>query len=313
MRAIVLERNKLVGRRMVRYFLSAGVEAVIVEDPAQVPAALPGASLVCADGFDGDAVRAACRQVPGLRGVLWTAEPLRRSLRHLAECNAINHVLGRKDFESAPRPWELMMVLRRAMDPGAGPPPLSSYLDWGFTGFEEHVGSTAQRDQVVQRVQDFVLALQVPKRLGEMMSELAHELLMNAMYDAPVDAHGRPKYAIDRKADIALAPDEYAVLRLATDGTRVVLQVRDRYGGLLRRHVVDGLARGLAGGEMDQSHGGAGLGMAVCHHNALAMFFDVSRARHTEVTAMIELDLNLREVRTLARSLHLFDAVAGPQ
>jgi len=43
------------------------------------------------------------------------------------------------------------------------------------------------------------------------------------------------------------------------------------------------------------------------------MFFDVARGRHTEVTAMVELDLNLREVRTLARSLHLFDAVAGPQ
>jgi hypothetical protein len=288
----------------------------VVEDPAQIPAALMapgGASLVCAYGFDGDAVRDACRAVPGLRGVLWTAEPLRRSLRHLAECAAINHVLGRKDFESAPRPWELMMVLRRAIDPGAGPPSLAAYLDWGFTGFEEQVGSTAQRDLVVQRVQDFVLGLQVPKRLGEMMSELAHELLMNAMYDAPVDHQGRPKYAVDRKAQITLAADEHAVLRLATDGTRVVLQVRDRYGGLMRRHVVDGLARGLAGGEMDQSHGGAGLGMAVCHHNALAMFFDVSRGRHTEVTAMIELDLNLREVRTLARSLHLFDAVAGPQ
>ena len=315
MRAIVLERNKQVGRRLVRYFLSAGVEAVVVEDPAQVPPAVadPAVSWVCADGFDGDAVRDACRARPGIRGMLWTAEPLRRSLRHLAECNSINHVLGRKDFESAPRAWEMMMVLRRALDPAAGPPPRPAYLDWGYTGFEERVGSTAQRDIVVQRVQDFVLALQVPKRLGEMMSELAHELLMNAMYDAPVDLNGVHKYAVDRKAEITLAPDEHALVRLATDGTRVVLQVRDRFGGLLRRHVVDGLARGLAGGEMDQSHGGAGLGMAVCHHNALAMFFDVSRGRHTEVTAMIELDFNLREVRTLARSLHLFDAVAGPQ
>lgn len=315
MRAIVLERNKLVGRRLVRYFLSAGVEAVVVEDPAQVPAAIadPAVSVVCADGFDGDAVRGACRARPGIRGILWTAEPLRRSLRHLAECNAINHVLGRKDFESAPRPWEMMMVLRRALDPGAGPPAIGAYLDWGYTGFEEKVGSSQQRDQVVQRVQDFILALQVPKRIGEMMSELAHELLMNAMYDAPVDANGQHKYAIDRKAEITLPEDEHARLRLATDGTRVVLQVRDRFGGLQRKHVVDGLARGLAGGEMDQSHGGAGLGMAVCHHNALAMFFDVAHGRHTEVTAMVELDLNLREVRTLARSLHLFDAVAGPQ
>jgi hypothetical protein len=280
-----------------------------------VPAAVvdPQVALVCADGFDGDAVRAACRARPGLRGVLWTAEPLRRSLRHLAECPGINHVLGRKDFESAPRAWEMMMVLRRAMEPDAGPPPISAYLDWGFTGFEERVGSTAHRDHVVQHVQDFVLGLQVPKRLGEMMSELAHELLMNAMYDAPVDATGAAKYAIDRKAEITLAPDEHAHLTVATDGTRVVLQVRDRFGGLQRRHVVDGLARGLAGGEMDQSHGGAGLGMVVCHHNALVMFFDVARGHHTEVTAMIELDLNLREVRTLARSLHLFDALAGPQ
>lgn len=315
MRAIVLERNKQVGRRLVRYFLSAGVEAIVVEDPAQVPAAIadPAVSLVCADGFDGDAVRGACRARPGMRGILWTAEPLRRSLRHLAECNAINHVLGRKDFESAPRAWEMMMVLRRALEPEKGPPPLSAYLDFGFTGFEEMVGSTQHRDQVVQRVQDFILALQVPKRLGEMMSELAHELLMNAMYDAPVDANGQHKYAVDRKAEITLPDDEHARLRLATDGTRVVMQVRDRFGGLQRKHVVDGLARGLAGGEMDQSHGGAGLGMTVCHHNALAMFFDVSRGRHTEVTAMIELDFNLREVRTLARSLHLFDAVAGPQ
>jgi hypothetical protein len=315
MRAIVLERNKLVARRLVRYFLSAGVEAVVVEDPAQVPTAVadPAVSLVCADGFDGDAVRGACRARPGIRGILWTAEPLRRSLRHLAECNAINHVLGRKDFESAPRPWEMMMVQRRALDPAAGPPALAAYLDWGYTGFEEKVGSSQQRDLVVLRVQDFILALQVPKRLGEMMSELTHELLMNAMYDAPVDMNGQHKYAIDRKAEITLPEDEHARVRLATDGTRVVLQVRDRFGGLQRKHVVDGLARGLAGGEMDQSHGGAGLGMAVCHHNALAMFFDVASGRHTEVTAMVELDLNLREVRTLARSLHLFDAVAGPQ
>ncbi len=312
MRAIVLERNKLVGRRLVRYFLSAGAEAIVIDDPTGLAAAAAGAQLVCADTFDGDAVREALRANPGARGVLWTAEPLRRSLRHLAECPAINHVLGRKDFESAPRPWELMMVLRRAATPAAPAPALAAYLDWGYTGFEEHVGSTAERDRVVTRVQDFVTALQVPKRLAEMMSELAHELLMNAMYDAPVDAAGQPKYAADRRAQITLDDDEQARLRLATDGTRVVLQVRDRYGGLQRRHVVDGLARGLAGGEMDQSHGGAGLGMAVCHHNALAMFFEASPGRHTEVTAMIELDLNLREVRTLARSLHLFDALAGP-
>jgi len=310
MRAIVLERNKLVGRRVLRHFLSGGVEAATVDDPALLTAAAAGVQLVCADAFDGDAVVAAVRANPGARGLLWTAEPLKRALRYMAECPQVMHVLGRKDFESAPRSWELMMVLRRLREHTA-PPALSAYLDWGHTGFEETIATTADRDRVVARVQDFATGLQVPKRLAEMAGELSHELLMNALYDAPVDERGASRYARDRKADVSLPLEDAARLRCATDGTRLVVQVRDRFGGLLRRHVVDGLARGLAGGEMDHSHGGAGLGMSVCHHNALALFFDVARGRHTEVTAMLELELNLREVRTLARSLHLFGEL-GP-
>jgi hypothetical protein len=129
---------------------------------------------------------------------------------------------------------------------------------------------------------------------------------MNAMYDAPADAHGRPRYAGDRKADIVLADHERPVVRIATDGTRLALQVRDPFGRLERRHVVDGLARGLAGGELDESHGGAGLGMMVCHNASTAMFFDVAPGRHTEVTALFELDMNLREFRTQAKSLHFW-------
>jgi hypothetical protein len=129
---------------------------------------------------------------------------------------------------------------------------------------------------------------------------------MNAMYDAPVDDRGRPKYAGDRKASITLEAGERPTVRAGTDGTRMVLQVTDPFGRLERRHVVESLARGLAGGEMDQSHGGAGLGMMVCHNASSAMFFDVARGRHTEVTALLELDLNQRELKTLARSLHFW-------
>ena len=139
-----------------------------------------------------------------------------------------------------------------------------------------------------------------------MFAELGHELIMNAMYDAPVDAFGRPKYAADRKAEIALADHERPALRLATDGTRIALQVRDPFGRLERRHVVDGLARGLAGGELDRSHGGAGLGLLVCHNASTALWFDVVPGQRTEVTALLELDVNLRELRTSARSLHFW-------
>jgi hypothetical protein len=202
------------------------------------------------------------------------------------------------------------MVARRITgeDP---PPPLAAFVDWGHAVHELPVRSTADRDAAVARIHDLVAALQVPKRIVDQLGELGHELIMNAMYDAPVDASGRPKYARDRKADVQLADNERPTVRLATDGSRLVLQVRDPFGRLERRHVIDGLARGLAGGELDPSHGGAGLGLMMCHNASSAMFFDVVQGRSTEVTAVLELDTNLRELRTQAKSLHFWSASAS--
>ncbi|MDB4953065.1 MAG: uncharacterized protein JWO36_634 [Myxococcales bacterium] len=307
MHAVILERNKLVGRKVARLFLSVGATAVTVEEPGQVAGVLDGAHVICADTFDADFVAEQVRARPQLRGVLWTAEPLRRSLRYLIETNAIDNVLGRRDFESAPRSWEVLMVARRLGTP-SGPPPLSAYLDWGFSSIELEVRSTTDRDRAVAQIQSFITGLQVPKRIAELFGELGHELIMNAIYDAPVDASGRPKYAADRKADVRLSDAEVPTVRLATDGSKLVLQVRDPFGRLERRHVFEGLARGLSGGEMDQAHGGAGLGMMVCHNATSAMVFDVARGRHTEVTALFELDMNLRELRTQAKSLHFWSA-----
>ncbi len=304
MHAVILERNKLVGRKVARLFLSAQATAVTVEEPGQATPLIAEADVLCADTFDGEYVAEQVRSHPRLRGVLWTAEPLKRSLKVLVETPRIEHVLARRDFESAPRAWETLMVARRLA--GAPAAPLAGFLDWGFSSLDLHVGKTADRDSAVAQVQLFVGALQVPKRVSEMFGELAHELIMNAMYDAPIDAHGRPKYAADRKAAIELVDGERPTVRIATDGSRLVLQVRDPFGRLERTHVVEGLARGLAGGEMDHSHGGAGLGMMVCHNASSALFFDVSHGRYTEVTAVFEVDMNLRELRTAAKSLHLW-------
>jgi hypothetical protein len=304
MQVVILERNKLVGRKLARLFLATGASAVAVDEPAALGAAIDGADVVCADAFDGDAVLDQLRARPDLRGVLWTAEPLRRSLRYLVESPAIDHVLARRDFESPPPAWEVVMVARRLA--GAAAPALGGYLDWGFSTLDLDVQVTADRDAAAGRIQDFIAALGAPRRIAEMFAELGHELIMNAMYDAPVDAFGRVKYAADRKADIALADHERPVVRLATDGTRLALQVSDPFGRLERRHVVDGLARGLAGGELDRSHGGAGLGMLVCHNASTALWFDVVPGQRTEVTALLELDVNLRELRTSARSLHFW-------
>jgi hypothetical protein len=306
MQVVILERNKLVGRKVARLFVSVGATATTVEDPAQAQPLLDDADVLCCDTFDGAFAAEQVRAHPKLRGVLWTAEPMKLSLRHLVETSRISHVLGRRDFESPPRAWEVLMVARRFVS--AATAPLAGFLDWGFSHVELDVRSTADRDEAVMRIGEFVAGLGVPRRIVDMFGELGHELLMNAIYDAPVDQAGRAKYAGDRKADVRLLDHERPIVRLACDGSNLVLQVRDPFGRLERRHVVDGLARGLAGGEQDRSHGGAGLGMMVCHNSTSGLFFDVVPGRSTEVTALFELDMNLRELRTQAKSLHFWSS-----
>src|SRR5687768_9943918 len=112
-RAILIERNKLVGRRLTRYLTCAGFDPIALEDPAELPKHAEGAALVAADVFDAEQVAQTLAQRPTMRAVLWTAEPLARSLRYIVAQRGMSNVLGRADFDSAPRGWELMMVLRR--------------------------------------------------------------------------------------------------------------------------------------------------------------------------------------------------------
>jgi hypothetical protein len=305
-RALLIERNKLVSRKLVRHLACAGFEPVTLEDPVELRKHAEGAALIAADAFDAEQVAEVLKQQPATKAVLWTAEPLPRSLRYICASPNMSNVLGRPDFDSAPRGWELMMVLRRLLRPADEAPKFAWYLDWGFTGFQERITDSGSRDRIVDKVMRFATHIGVRKAVADAFGELTHELLMNAMYDAPTDAHGNHKYARDRKANLALPAEEQPTLRLASDGTRLAIQVSDPFGGLERHHVFDGLARGLAGGQMDRGHGGAGLGMTMCYNATAAMFYDVHRGKRTEVTGLIDLEMNQRDFKTQPKSIHFF-------
>src|SRR5262245_48165967 len=106
MKAVVLERNKLVNRRISRLWTCVGLDVTVIEDPAELVKHTADAHLLGADVFDGEQVRAALRASPNLRAVLWTAEPIDRTLRYAVEEPRLSNIFGRANFESTPRDWE---------------------------------------------------------------------------------------------------------------------------------------------------------------------------------------------------------------
>ncbi|WP_437589293.1 hypothetical protein [Sorangium sp. So ce1000] len=315
----VLERNRVVGQRIARVMSAAsGMQDVpVASDPAELRARLSERPLLLGcDAADLDlALEWAAERYPSMHLLVWTSGSTDAILHAALKEPRLSSIVGWPSFASMPRPWEIALAVRRILKPLALPPRLSDLLSWGATIVKWRPRTSDDRDRTVAEVAHWAERAGAPARVAERLAALAHELLMNAMYDAPVDRRGRPRYAHDRRRDLVLEENEIPTLRLGTDGAYLALQVHDPFGGLRRHHVFEGITRGLSarGADsasspvLDTSRGGAGLGMLKIYAAGAVLVVDVSPVSSTMVTSFWDLDVNPREFRSLPASLHFFE------
>ncbi len=313
----VLDANRTVAQRVGRVLRAAsGLSDVAIEgDPATLRGLLDDDPILLAcDASDIDiALDWAERRYPSMSIVAWNSGDMTSLLAAAAENPRVVSILGWPSFASMPRPWELAMVGRRVTDTQIASPRLGELFPWGSTVARFRPRTSAERDAAVAEVRELSERAGASSRTAHRVAEVAHEMLMNAMYDAPIDESGYAKYAHDRKQDLELEPEEMPSFRLASDGINVALQVVDPFGRLRREHVLEGVRRGREaavnsdGPALDTSNGGAGLGLYRIYSQSTVMITDVEPGRFTSVTAFFDLDVNPREARSLPVSLHLFE------
>jgi hypothetical protein len=81
---------------------------------------------------------------------------------------------------------------------------LDRVLPWGARVNSLLVGDRAEKAEAVRQVSAFAAAVGLRRMHRERIERCCDEMIMNALYDAPVDEFGKPRYAHDRKAEIAL-------------------------------------------------------------------------------------------------------------
>jgi hypothetical protein len=171
------------------------------------------------------------------------------------------------------------------------------------------------RDTVVECIGDYVEWLGAGREARRAIAAIADELITNAVYDAPRDAHGRAKYhAADRRQKIQLEPGEYVTVRWGTDGSILALSVTDWFGALEPETIRAGLRRCLGeGDQIEQKAGGAGLGLYTALSYSTEMVINVDRGERTEIIAIVDLRRRGHGARRAGASLHLFhdDSLAG--
>jgi hypothetical protein len=292
---------------------ATGLSDVVAEsDPASLRSMLGEDPLILAcDASDLDlAMEWTETRYRNMNVICWSSGSMDPLLEAAERSPRLAACIGWPSFASMPRPWEIGLAARRLTAENAAAPRLSEIFSWGSTAMKFRPKTSRDRDAIVSEASSLAERAGAPPRTAQRVGEVAHEMLMNAMYDAPVDDDGNALYAHDRKRDVELDERDTPTFRFGTDGLHVALQVVDRFGRLARRHVIDGVLRGRrsadSGPQLDTSGGGAGLGLSRIYSNSTVMLVDVEPHRYTSVTAFFDLDVNPREARSLPVSLHLF-------
>lgn len=179
------------------------------------------------------------------------------------------------------------------------------------------VVGACDRDDIVPRLVDIVRSLGGSRRVANSVALVADELLTNAVYNAPRDGEGSPRYAhVSRREKIELEPTEYVRFEYGSDGTTFGLAVTDNFGALEDARVRSRVHTCLtADQQIEYKDGGAGLGLYTALSQASQLIINVERGVRTEVIALWSLDRKRKRTRGTG-SLHLFcsepvDAVVG--
>lgn len=199
----------------------------------------------------------------------------------LERCDRILFTAGRGErFELAD--WEARVIAtfnsRAAILPACAD--LQMEVLWRF----DQIGAMAKRAEALAH------AAGAARGAQDAVVDVVHELLANALLDAPADAAGNPRYAHRRDEHPEISPEDGCRLLMGTEAGRIYVSVTDRFGRFERPPIVRTL-RGLGErARIDSSGGGAGLGLRRIIDQSDVFAVRVIAERATEVLAVVSLD-----------------------
>lgn len=156
---------------------------------------------------------------------------------------------------------------------------------------------------------DFAAEVGIPSRICDNYSLVAEEFLSNALYNAPVEPDRSPRFDdISRSHDVTLNEDEVVVLTLIRDGERIGMSVRDPFGSLATKEVLDYLGSCFrkSTDKISWSNQGAGLGLYQSLQRLSHLVVNLEPGSQTEMIGLISIQDCYADFASEGRAFNLF-------
>lgn len=259
-------------------------------------------SLAAVAIVDGDLVS----QVEGRLGdvplvALVDADP-QSSLRSIVQtlsCASVASVIVAATLETPAGRKHLAHLMRRLTSD-----PSHDLLGASSMGRMAKIAQASHRTARLERMAEYFTQSAISARAIGAIHDVAEELVMNALYNAPAEA-GYFAQAVSRTVDVTLPASRACEISYGVDGTDVFVRVRDSFGSLDRARVLDVLARCSSSEvSIDESRGGAGLGLWRIFSAASSVAITVIPDHLTDIVVRIPIN-GARGGRALM-GVHLF-------
>lgn len=221
------------------------------------------------------------KSTPPSRVFAVTDQPL-NTYEHLASAPVFSHHVFRRYGEPAPTLYA--RLVGAALNPS--PFGLSRYFPEAPPITNLKITRSGQKRAAVDAIQNFFTKQRVNSRLAALVAQACDELLMNAIFDAPVLPNGMPlRRGTGRDADFELIEQEHVHLDMASSDDYVGICVSDQFGSLKKSVLMGFLSKDYYGQEYVLRKGdpGAGLGLHGIVQSGLSLLFLSKPGARTEV------------------------------
>jgi len=265
--------------------------------------------IICVNTEMIDLARLARRKNPAIDMVFLTSDDIKVYLPTLREYPYLSNIVSRGNNDRTFTVRSITTTISKLANRDIFG--LEKYMNWGVDVHEELVVGSEDRYRLIEQMERDLTDLGLRRSLVTKCATVAEELLLNAIYDAPHDSQGKPRFAHDRTAKVRLAPSEQALFRYACDGMLVAISVEDPFGRIERDTILDYLEACYLGKPMPpnaiEAKGGAGQGIFMVMEIADLAVFNVRPGVRSEVISLFAVDLQTRK-RITTSSFHYFRA-----
>ena len=167
---------------------------------------------------------------------------------------------------------------------------IEKYLPEGTPVQYARIRDFEGRGKAIQSILDFAEAAKMRRQVRSAIGSVCEELLMNALYDAPIDEEGNSVFAeVDPHERVKSRSPRPVSIRYAVTDQTFAVAVRDRFGRLAKNTILSYIDKCIQQpNQIDRKTYGAGLGLYLVANAAASYVVNVAYGIATEVVCTFD-------------------------